>query len=153
MKQKECITQAISILKSNKYLTLATTDGVLPWVAPVYYCLDEDYNFYFISQLESVHVKHILQKPNVAFAIFDSHQPEGEGNGVQGSGTVTLLQGDAMLEGLNYYSTSFIDIKPEYLVESAPYRLFKITPEHFYVLDADAEVDKRVEVFIHKKNK
>ena len=132
MKQEELNKKAVEILKSNIYLTLATTDGKLPWAAPVFYCLDEDFNFYFISQMDSVHTVHILKQPKVAFAVFDSHQPEGEGNGVQGSGSVSLLKGDGVVEGLKHYSTTFIDLKPESLAAPAPYRLFKLTTDSFF---------------------
>jgi uncharacterized protein YhbP (UPF0306 family) len=77
---------AKDIIKNNIYLSLATSVGKDVWIAPLFYCADDEYNFYYISQMESVHTKHALKNPNVAFAIFDSHLPEGEGNGVQASG-------------------------------------------------------------------
>ena len=92
--------KAIKILKSSKYLSLATNDGNTPWVAPLFYCLDEDFNFYFISQMDSLHTNHIMKQPNVSFAVFDSHQREGEGNGVQGSGTVEMLSDTELIKGL-----------------------------------------------------
>ncbi len=148
MKQKDLNRIAVEILRSNIYLTLATTDGKLPWAAPVFYKMDNYFNFYFISQENSLHIQHILKIPNVAFAIFDSHQPEGEGNGVQGSGVVRLLKGKEIIEGLKYYSTTFISLTPESLSPPAPYRLFQLKTEHFFILDPESKVDKRVEVFI-----
>ena len=65
--------KAIEILKSNKYLSLGTTDGIIPWVAPVFYCMDESFNLYFISQLDSLHSIHMQKQPLVSFAVFDSH--------------------------------------------------------------------------------
>ena len=152
MRQEELNKKAIEMLKSNIYLTLATTDGDIPWAAPLFYCLDDDFNFYFISQMDSLHTVHVLEKQSkVGFAVFDSHQKEGEGNGVQGSGTVTLLKDDEVVEGLKHYSTTFIELKPELLVAPAPYRLFKLTTDSFFVLDPEAKTDKRVEVFIKKQ--
>ncbi len=151
MGQKELNEKAIEILNSNLYFTLATTDGKIPWAAPLYYCLDEDFNIYFISQMDSLHTRHILKQPNVAFAVFDSHQEEGTGNGVQGSGRVSLLEGKEVDMGLKYYSTKFIDLKLENLSAPAPYRLFKLTTERFFILDPHAETDKRVEVHIKKR--
>lgn len=151
MQQNELNKKAVKILKSNIYLTLATTDGELPWAAPLFYCIDGNSNFYFISQMDSVHIVQILKQPKVAFAIFDSHQPEGEGNGVQGTGTVFLLEGNEVVEGLKHYSTTFIDLKPESLASPSPYRLFKLQTNSFFVLDPEAKTDKRVEVFIKGK--
>lgn len=136
--------KATNILNSNCYLSLGTTDGNIPWVAPVFYCMDERFNLYFISQLDSLHSIHIQKQPLVSFAIFDSHQPEGEGNGVQGDGTVALLEGDDITEGLMYYKTSFIKLKPQTLSAFVPYRLFKLTTNAFFVLDPEAETDKRI---------
>lgn len=148
MQQDELNKKAIEILKSNIYMTLATTDGKLPWAAPVFYCLDEDFNFYFISQMDSLHTVHILKQPKVAFAVFDSHQAEGQGNGVQGTGIVHLLEGVDVVEGLKHYSTTFIEMKPEILASPAPYRLFKLETDSFFVLDPEAPTDKRVKVVV-----
>ncbi|MDP2860124.1 MAG: pyridoxamine 5'-phosphate oxidase family protein [bacterium] len=136
---------AKDIIKNNIYLTLGTADGN-PWVAPLFYCVTEDYVFYFISQLTSVHTKHLLKNPNVAFAIFDSHDPEGKGNGVQADGKAYLIGDEELPEALKYYHTTFIPVTAEMLTGENPYRLFKLIPEHFYVLDPEARVDKRVEV-------
>ncbi len=96
--------------------------------------------------MDSLHVGHILKNPSVAFAIFDSHQKEGTGNGIQGIGKAYLLRNDELSEALKWYHTTFVEMKPESFTGDAPYRLFKIVPEKFYVLDPEAKVDKRVEV-------
>ena len=145
MNQLQLAEIAKGIIKSNVYLTLGTADKD-PWVAPVFYAVDNKYNFYYISQMDSLHTKHILNNPTVAFAIFDSHQKEGAGNGVQGFGEAHLLKNEELSEAFKWYHTTFVDMKPESFTGSAPYRFFKIVPEKFYVLDPDAKVDKRVEV-------
>lgn len=145
MTQQQRNQLARDIIKSNIYLTLGTTDGE-PWVAPVYYCVDDKYNFYFMSQMDSLHSQHILNNPVVAFAIFDSHQKEGTGNGVQGKGRAYLLKEEEWDEALRWYHTTFIELTKEDLANS-PYHFFKIIPETFYILDPDEKhVDKRVEV-------
>lgn len=148
MKQNDLNDLARQIIQENCYLTLGTTDGKAPWVAPVYYGVDEKFNFYFISQMNTLHIRHAMKNNSVAFAIFDSHQKEGTGNGVQGSGRVDLLPEDELKEAFKWYHTTFVEMKPESFTASAPYRFFKIIPNHFYVLDPDAKVDKRVEVFL-----
>lgn len=137
---------AKDIIKNNIYLTLGTTNGVIPWVAPLYYCVDPNYNFYFISQMDSLHTQHLLKNQNIAFAIFDSRVPEGKGNGIQGSGKAYLIKDEELPESLRYYHTVFIESKPESFTGNAPYRMFKLTPEHVYILDPKASTDKRVEV-------
>jgi len=138
---------AQSILRDNIYLTIGTCDAGKPWVAPLYYCKDRQNNLYFASQRTCVHTKHVLKNKNVAFAIFDSHQKEGTGNGIQGRGIVKMLDTRSqILEALKYYKTSFFEMKPEKFTGDAKYRLFKIIPEVMYIQDPESKVDKRVRV-------
>lgn len=139
-------TIAQDIVLSNVYLTLATTNGVKPWSSTVFYCVDENYNFYFISKLESKHIQNITKQPSVSFSIFNSHQPEGEGNGVQGSGIVVELEGSELVYGLLHYKTTFIELTPDNLAGEAPYRLFKLITGNWFILNPDAETDERIEV-------
>lgn len=150
MKQEELNKIAKDIINNNIYLTLATANGN-PWAAPLYYCIDDKYDFYYISQIDCAHTQHILKNPNVAFAIFDSHQKEGTGNGVQGSGKAYFLEKDDEIDkALKYYHTAYIELKLETLKPPNPYRMFQLVTEKFYVLDPEAEVDKRVKVYLTK---
>src|SRR3990167_5669145 len=84
---------AKDILEINIYCTLATSSHFgRPWAAPLYYALDDKYNFYFISKPHTLHSRHIKINPHIALAIFDSHQPEGIGNGVQIAGKAYELK-------------------------------------------------------------
>ena len=138
---------AKEIIKKNLYLTLGTTDGQIPWTAPLFYAVDPvTYNFYFIPQLDSLHPRHLLQNPTISFAIFDSRQKEGAGNGVQGSGQAFLLSDDELPEAFKHYHTTYVPMKTESFTGEAPYRFFKVIPDHFYILDPEAKTDKRIEV-------
>ena len=66
MKQEELVKLAKDIIKNNIYLTLGTADAN-PWVAPLFYCVNENYNFYFISQLDSLHTKQMLKSESCIF--------------------------------------------------------------------------------------
>lgn len=142
---------ARKIIKDNIYMTIATADeNGTPWATPLFYAIDGSYSFYFISQLASLHSENILKDPSVSFAIFDSHQKEGSGNGVQGSGKVYLLNESEIPEAMKWYKTTFIEMKMESFIGDAPYRFFKLITEHFYIQDTEAKVDRRVEVFPSK---
>lgn len=151
MKQEELNKTARGIIRNNIYLTLATTDGEDPWASPLFYTVDKEYNFYYISQLNSLHSKNIAMNPSVSFAIFNTRQKEGEGNGVQARGVVKLIKDSQIKEAMKWYKTSFIEMNEENFMGDAPYRLFKITPSNIYILDPDEETDKRVEVFLSNK--
>jgi uncharacterized protein YhbP (UPF0306 family) len=147
MNKKQGVEIARKIVDSNIYMTLATSDDV-SWAAPVYYAVDDEYNFYFISRLNTVHSENIFKNGKVSFAIFDSRQKEGSGNGVQGYGTARLISNSEIDQALEWYKSKFLPMKPDTFKSPNPYRFFKLEPKQFYILDPDAKVDKRVEVKI-----
>jgi len=127
MTQTDFIEIGRNIIRENSYLTLATADGK-PWAAPVFYAVDAKWTFYFISQLDSLHIRHIFKNPLVAFAIFDSHQKEGSGNGVQGLGTARLLNDDELDEAFRWYNTSFVEMKDDVTsILNKPYLLSPVS--------------------------
>lgn len=146
MIQEDLKTIATNIIENNIYLTLASAENDKPWVAPLFYAVDATYTFYYISQLDSVHTRQILNNPSISFAIFDSHQKEGTGNGIQGFGNAYQLKDEEIENALKWYHTTFIEMNPETFKEPNPYRFFKIIPKHLYILDPEASTDKRVEV-------
>jgi uncharacterized protein YhbP (UPF0306 family) len=148
MEQHALNQMARDILKQNRYLTLATSDGKRPWAAPVYYTHDDAWHLYFISKPSSVHIQQISKHPIVAFAIFDSHQPEGTGNGIQGVGTVSEVLEHERENALRWYRTSLFPLNKESIIGDAPYRLFKLSPLHLYILNPEATTDERLEVWL-----
>ena len=73
MKDEKRINLAKKIINNNIYLTLGTADNKIPWTAPLFYAVNNKYEFYFISKKDSLHIKHISNNPKVSFSIFDSH--------------------------------------------------------------------------------
>lgn len=145
MKRKNLRAIVKGIIQDNQYLSLATSDRKgKAWVSPVYYCCDSNYNFYYASQVSSVHSKNIFKNPTVAYAIFDSTAPEGTGIGVQIAGKARIVQDKELAQALPYYHSQFVT--PEMLTEKGPYKIFKIIPQKIFIQDPDAKVDKRVAV-------
>jgi nitroimidazol reductase NimA-like FMN-containing flavoprotein (pyridoxamine 5'-phosphate oxidase superfamily) len=78
MENKKYATQAKAIIKNNIYLTLATaTKDGKPWISPLFFAYDNDFNLYWVSSKNSLHSKLIRSNPRVAIVIFDSslHTP------------------------------------------------------------------------------
>ncbi len=73
---------AKKIIEDNVYITVATVSNNEPWISPVYSCYDENYNFYWISDLGRKHSQNIKSNENVAIVTFDTHVKEGRGRGV-----------------------------------------------------------------------
>lgn len=141
-KRRELVRELIS---ENDYLTLATTDGERPWVAPVQYTADEHLNLYFVSLPTSRHAAHIEKNPAVGVAIFDSRQPPFTGRGLQVDGIATRYSETenpfATIGGLDM-SSDLQEVVPGYVA-------YRIEPRHFYVPRGFLEgivKDERVEI-------
>lgn len=151
------------IIESSTYLSLATTNGANPWVNAIFYACDKDYNLYFASYNNSLHVQNILKNPNVAVAIFDSHIIPGSGKtqGVQIKAACKRVTKDELPKAIDIlYAKRFPDPKERATRDLSIERftkednqgradhIYKITPQHFYILDTKAGKDTRVEVFM-----
>ncbi len=158
MTKEQATKETREIIESNRYMTLATTDGKMPWASPVYYSVDENYNFFFVSSKEARHSKFIESNSQVSLAIFNSTLPSMEVNGVQVEGKASLVSA-ADLPGVirNYYQKVRKlekSIGKESLLAGRYKglrlrRFYKIQPTRFYTLGYGKEgVDIRVEVLL-----
>ena len=87
-------------LKSQRLMALATRGKTIANCV-VYYAVDENFNFYFISEPDSEHCTNITSDPNVACSITDSQQPvRAKKIGVQIKGTVTDIHGIDRLDAI-----------------------------------------------------
>lgn len=142
---------AKNILRDNIYLSLSTCAQNRPWIAPVFYHVGRKNELYFASMPTSVHCQNIAKNPRIAFAIFDSHQKEETGVGIQASGKAQILDDRSqILEALKYYHTDFFKITVASFMGKSKYRLYKITPTVFYLNDPRVKTDRRVEVNLQK---
>lgn len=142
------------IVQSNRYLTMGTTDGSEPWVAPLAYALTKDYNFLYYSAVDSRHSLHIAVNPVVACAIFDSTAPSDDADGVQFKGRVFEVLDEELDAAMDwYFKQSFPDeeirkrwLRPrEDFIAPAIQRFYRIQPTELYALDmAQTKVDRRV---------
>ena len=150
--------KARKIIKENYYLTLSTCAKNEPWIAPLWYAVGEALTFYFISEHSSIHAQHIKQNPNVAFSIFNSQEKPEDVNGLQIKAKayeLGLLEIPHALStifkkaGADLFKLRFKDwSNPQTYANLSKFRIYKIVPEHFYILDtAVTETDKRIEVF------
>ncbi len=148
---------ARKIIADNLYLSLATVGMGQPWIAPLYYAADENFNLYFVSEKTSRHAQHITRSPQVAVSIFNSQEIPEKVNGVQ-------IKGEARQVGLKelphalgvYFKKRFSELltdrikdhlNPIKYLGGFPYRVYKIIPHKTYILDPQiTKQDIRVEV-------
>lgn len=77
------LQRAAEILKSSLYTSVATiTPQGKPWNTPLRFVYDEELTFYWFSDKENEHSKNVRHTADVFLVMFDSHAPEGQGEGV-----------------------------------------------------------------------
>lgn len=80
---EDYVAQAKQIIEENIYCTVSTASlKGSPWISPVFFSYDEDYNIYWVSYINSLHSKLLRKNPQAAIVIFNSTAKEGEGDGV-----------------------------------------------------------------------
>lgn len=133
----------VDVIEENRYLSLATTDGDIPWVAPVEYVTDDALNFYFVSKTSSRHVAHIEQNSVVSAAIFDSRQPSMTGKGIQVKGTVEKYADErnpfVVFDDRSDLPDNLSDVDPDYSA-------YKIRPTNVFVPVNDERVEVEMDL-------
>lgn len=67
------------IITNNLFMTLATSSEGQPWSTPVFYALDEEFNFYWYSRKDTRHSQNINDNDKVSASIFAT---SGDDNGI-----------------------------------------------------------------------
>lgn len=154
------IQRTYDIIANNRYLSLATTDGNHPWIAPIAYVADRDYSLYFYSAITSKHITDIARKPTVACAIFDSTKSSDDADGIQMIAAIKEVPVPDLLRVMElYFRLSFPDpdararwMRPvEDFCGDAPQRFYQLIPTNVYIPDLDVTgIDQRLEIDIDK---
>ena len=75
--------KAKKIIAENIYMVIATSSKESkPWISPVFFVYDLDYNFYWVSNKDALHSNLVRNNSQVAIVIFNSASTEGAGTGV-----------------------------------------------------------------------
>lgn len=154
--------KAKRIIKEILYITIATAgkDGT-PWNTPVYSAFDENYNFFWASDKNSIHSKNISENNKVALVIYDSTVPQGTGEGVYVEAKAFELSDPKEIEHALAYLYRRKDQDPkkrgaQEFLGAYPRRVYKAVPEKFWV-NGEGQVngnyiDIREEVDLTLKN-
>lgn len=153
---KDYVAEAKKIIEENIYLTVATSDGSKPWISPLFFAYDQNYNFYWVSGKDALHSKLIRSNPQVAIVIFDSRAPEGDGDGVYFEATCVELTSEEDISKAMAVLNKRIT-RDEYKIKDVGgvtgeglWRIYKATPQKTYKLSETVingqYIDKRVEI-------
>jgi hypothetical protein len=122
------------ILDSQNYLCLATANkNWLPWASPLSYVCGDDFSFYFISYIESLHAKNIRENNEVSLSIYDSHQTLKNALGIQASGFAEIIDENSMPYDLKQ---KLFD-KVALAVLARDYAIYRFTLTDIFLPDAE----------------
>lgn len=152
------VKKAKEIIEGNIYMVLATvTPDGLPWVSPVFFVYDHEYNFYWVSYTEAKHSHNVNKLPKVAISIFDSQALEGAGDGVYVQADVRILEEEQeifqAIELWNNRTTQeqFQIKSSDEVTSTGVWRIYRATPYAVSKLTAGTTVngqyvDKRIDI-------
>ena len=155
-----------SIIANNKYFVMATygSENSL-WTCPLTYVVDENYDFYIVTALDSTHVENIKKNPRIAFTIFDSTLGIDDIDAVQANGIIGQVDNDDLPSVVKmYYEQAFPDPKvrseweapvENFMKDDFPcYRFFQIKVMEIYKRDTEnTDIDRRVKIDIEELKK
>lgn len=154
---------AKEIITNNQYVTISSVDEKgSPWISPVVYTYDKNWNLYFVSMPTSKHSSNIKENKNVALAIFDSHQLWGAGVGLQIEAEAEVLKLKDTPKVAKLYATRkypyggintkiAMDFVKSMVFENKSYRIYKITPKIVWMNDPNSKVDVRTKIDLDKE--
>ena len=138
-------------LRQHNVATLATSNGVYPWAAAVFY-VNDDHVLYFLSSPTSRHSLNLAQNPKVAVTIQEDYSDWLDIKGVQIEGVASEIFGDEEQRARTLYGRKFpvigmIAQAPAALVKAlAKVRWYKIVPQKMYFIDNALGLGNRDEI-------
>lgn len=142
-------------MESTYYCALGTNDQKGVWVNPVYFAYDSNYNFYFISQPQSRHMKNMLENPQVSLAIYSTAQhTQGDVAGIQLAGKARILSDEADVKKAydTYYGRKYPAARkhPEknedHYMNNPEWQFVEVVPTKMYYFDTRFFGETRQEV-------
>jgi uncharacterized protein YhbP (UPF0306 family) len=144
---------ALSLIRSQRTMVLATCDQEGPWCAPVYYVHDSA-GFYFFSSPQSLHIRHITSGGLAAAAIFNDDGRWPQIRGLQMSGDVCAINGSVERLRLTGRFLIKFPFSKDFLrggVENIPdlsskVQLYGFVPRAIYWLDNSVSFGRKVSI-------
>jgi nitroimidazol reductase NimA-like FMN-containing flavoprotein (pyridoxamine 5'-phosphate oxidase superfamily) len=94
----DAATKAKYIIEHNNFMTISTANASgKPWISPVGFVYDDNYNLYWVSYKNALHSTNIQNRPEVAIVVF-GQMPEGNYDGVYIDATATELTDEADIQ-------------------------------------------------------
>ena len=162
------VEKSVQILLENRFMDVSTANRG-PWVAPVFYGVDPDLNFYFVSRTDSRHGNDIENTNKAAVAIWDSTETPESADGLQIKTNAKLVDDINLKEAKKFlFKKRFENVEKsrEYIEDAEKYcegsekRIFKLETVKMFKLSGaysrtkiDTEKVKKNLRKIHNENR
>lgn len=128
-----------SFLSNKKLLSLGTYITDHPWMCNVYFVVNDNLEFYFLSSPETIHIRQIRENNKVSFTILDFGQLVSNGrSAVQAWGISTQV---TELQEVQWFIDKFTKDKGKYNADEISKGIgkvvYKITPQKLKYFDAE----------------
>ncbi len=138
MTEPDIAAIARSIVEENRFMALGTADASgTPWVSPVWYAPLSSREYVWVSRPGTRHSRNLVERPQVAIAIYDSHRPGTWAAVYLVAVAEELEEVDAALAAFNRRSEAqgLRAWSRDEVVPPAEFRLYRATAVEQYVLD------------------
>lgn len=135
-------------LDSTTFCCIATVDPKGVWANPVYFSFDENFNLYFISQMQSRHMQNLKKDPGISVAIYKTEQ-KGDvfGTYIEGEAKIILKDKEKIQEAFDiYYGRAGKGPDVQGYMNNPTWLYVKVTPNHIYYFDTRFFDEERQEV-------
>ncbi len=133
--QKISKDEVKAFLKLKFVAELATANGDKPTCSPVIYVIDDDLNFYFVTNIDTYKAKNILENPKVSMCVWEFNKMSVQMDGIaeqveneQKKEWVIEQFGDAATRDPNFWA-------PIFRIKRSDYVVYKIEPYWMRALD------------------
>ncbi len=143
---------ARTVLDSTCYAVLATADADGgPWATPVWFAHDDLDRIYWLSWPGSRHSQFLGQRPEIALTVFDSNADPHQGTAFYATARARQCSAERLDDGLEVVNRRSVahglgEFTRERVTGGSRLRLYVAEISHAWVLDQDADVDRRAPV-------
>jgi len=127
------------LIENNENLILASvSSNGSPWISPLGYAYDKDYNLYWVSSKHADHSENIRLNGDIAITIFGPVPPDDDVDGVyMEANAAELNENSEIEEALKVYRhleqpERWVINSPQDLMGNAAWRMYKATPRKIY---------------------
>lgn len=127
-----------SLLESARLMQVATVSNHKPWICTVYFVVDDEFNFYWLSIPERRHSREIVDNPHTAIAI--AIKADLPVIGVQAEGRVAIENEQAKVKAIaaqyaQKYDGSAKGFYERFVSGINQHWVYKFTPSHLQLFD------------------